>query len=91
MYYDFCFPGGDEEAIGQELEEIRQACLLNSAACFLRCRELDETLESCYQVSNVYDHGVQAEEPSARRCSGDPRRVISPFIRPGNLPCEIHR
>lgn len=33
------------------MDEIQQACLLNSAACFLACRELDETLDCCYQAS----------------------------------------
>lgn len=32
---------------------MRQACLLNSAACFLACRELDDTLQCCYQASRV--------------------------------------
>ncbi|CAN0442057.1 unnamed protein product, partial [Ectocarpus sp. 13 AM-2016] len=42
IYYDFCFP--DEDSQQQELDDIRQACLLNSAACFLACGELDQTL-----------------------------------------------
>ena len=49
IYYDFCFP--DEDSQQQQLDEIRQACLLNSAACFLACGELDQTLDCCYQVS----------------------------------------
>lgn len=49
IYYDFCFP--EESSEQQELDEIRQACLLNSAACFLACQELDETLDCCYQAS----------------------------------------
>ncbi|CAN0321519.1 unnamed protein product, partial [Ectocarpus fasciculatus] len=49
IYYDFCFP--DEDSQQQELDDIRQACLLNSAACFLACGELDQTLDCCYQAS----------------------------------------
>ncbi|CAM9487046.1 unnamed protein product [Scytosiphon promiscuus] len=49
IYYDFCFP--DDESQQQELDDIQQACLLNSAACFLACGELDETLDCCYQAS----------------------------------------
>ncbi|CAB1108489.1 unnamed protein product [Ectocarpus sp. CCAP 1310/34] len=49
IYYDFCFP--DDDSQQQELDDIRQACLLNSAACFLACGELDQTLDCCYQAS----------------------------------------
>ncbi|CAM9577849.1 unnamed protein product, partial [Hapterophycus canaliculatus] len=49
IYYDFCFP--EDESLQQEFDDIQQACLLNSAACFLACGELDETLDCCYQAS----------------------------------------
>lgn len=54
VYYDFCFP--DSEEIQLELDEIRLACLLNSAACFLRCNELDQVLDCCYQVWYAIPH-----------------------------------
>ena len=50
IYYDFCFP--DEDSQQQELDGIRHACLLNSAACFLACGELGQTLDCCYQASS---------------------------------------
>ncbi|CAN0596501.1 unnamed protein product, partial [Laminaria digitata] len=45
IYCDFCFP--DKEEDQRELDEIQQACLLNSAACFLACGELDQTMDCC--------------------------------------------
>ncbi|CAN0166434.1 unnamed protein product [Ascophyllum nodosum] len=58
IYYDFCFPEKDSEQ--KELDEIRQACLLNSAACFLACQELDQTLDCCYQALREDPGNVKA-------------------------------
>ncbi|CAM9143986.1 unnamed protein product [Discosporangium mesarthrocarpum] len=56
--YDFCFP--EEPSMQQELDSLRQTCLLNSAACFLRCRELDEVADCCYQVLQSDPDNVKA-------------------------------
>eukprot|EP00904_Undaria_pinnatifida_P007966 jgi/Undpi1/429/HiC_scaffold_1.g00425.m1 len=58
IYYDFCFP--DKEDDQQELDDIRQACLLNSAACFLACGELDQTMDCCYQALRAEPDNVKA-------------------------------
>lgn len=58
VYYDFCFT--DKEEIQLELDETRQACLLNSAACFLRCDELGQVLDCCYQVLQEEPDNVKA-------------------------------
>eukprot|EP00752_Nemacystus_decipiens_P012442 g11023.t1 len=58
IYYDFCFP--DEDSQQQELDDIRHACLLNSAACFLACGELDQTLDCCYQALMTEPDNVKA-------------------------------
>jgi tetratricopeptide (TPR) repeat protein len=47
IYYDYSFPEGEQQVF---LDDLRRVCLLNSAACFIKPRELQEALECCDQV-----------------------------------------
>jgi tetratricopeptide (TPR) repeat protein len=47
IYYDYSFPEGEQQVF---LDDLRRVCLLNSAACFIKTRELQEALECCEQV-----------------------------------------
>jgi tetratricopeptide (TPR) repeat protein len=47
IYYDYSFPEGEQQVF---LDDLRRVCLVNSAACFIKTRELQEALECCNQV-----------------------------------------
>eukprot|EP00611_Tribonema_gayanum_P012862 TRINITY_DN2355_c0_g1_i2.p1 TRINITY_DN2355_c0_g1~~TRINITY_DN2355_c0_g1_i2.p1 ORF type:complete len:307 (-),score=139.76 TRINITY_DN2355_c0_g1_i2:3-881(-) len=48
IYCDYAFPDAGE--LQTRLDDVRLACLLNSAACFVRAGELGEALEACEQA-----------------------------------------
>ena len=54
VYYEYCFPEGDEQQA--EADKLRLECLLNLASCKLRTRQYEEVIDSCGQVrARVWD------------------------------------
>mmetsp|Transcript_22694 Transcript_22694/g.47243 ORF Transcript_22694/g.47243 Transcript_22694/m.47243 type:complete len:464 (-) Transcript_22694:29-1420(-) len=68
IYYEYCFPENEEEE--KQTEEIRLTALSNSAACFLKVKAYEDTLDHCDQVLKVDPQNVKClyRRAVAHRC-----------------------
>ncbi len=57
IYFEYCFPDTPEEE--KTCDDIRLVCLANSAACFLKIGDYDETMEMCKQALRMDPDNVK--------------------------------
>ena len=58
IYFEYCFDGSPDER--KQADAIREVCLLNAAACFLRLRLYSKCIEYCTDAIEVDDSNPKA-------------------------------
>jgi len=58
IYFEYCFDGSLDER--KQADAIRELCLLNAAACFLRLKLYSKCIEYCTDAIEVDDRNPKA-------------------------------
>lgn len=58
IYFEYCFDGSQDER--KQADVIREVCLLNAAACFLRLKLYSKCIEYCNDAIQVDDSNPKA-------------------------------
>lgn len=58
IYFEYCFDGSPDER--KRADTIREVCLLNAAACFLRLKLYSKCIEYCTDAIQVDDSNPKA-------------------------------